>query len=654
MSELNVANKTDTQKAQSSKLFKIGLPALIVLAGLGIVGGSYFTGVHIENNQQKWITELNNYLADNKLLSELDIASEVKVTEFKRGLFSSDVKFRARLNDEMSIDGNSKVFHGPLPINSFIPALANIETQLETPARLKEIFNTNTLLQGKTNVSFAKNISGDLELAELNLNESSESVKISPVKAEYNVSPDFKDIEANVDIDRVNMRSVMGTVNLEQFKLNTDLKSAPNYKNFYLGKSNVALKNLEIRLPEGLSDVSDMKLSGIQLGGNTALNGTRQKSDMQFLINNTEVNGLTFGKLDFAAAVDLDAEIYDRLVGDMSEGKDVNTKLIEELFLKKPVLQIKKLALENKNNNAQLDMNVNLNLDSIPQKAPSEEEVLKALSGSHFGFSVDRDYLVEAIKLFAMLNGEDSTAASNGATQAVRLLFAGAESADKFFNVKDNKLAFKLELNQRDVSVNGVKLSEKDRLTAQQIMTNPESLFNGFDVMNWSSNFDLDTLDNILQQANVKEVTSNTQVVQQSQVREETTVPKEIQQEAAKPVIVATSNLDPACQLQSGMDDISFLQACLKTSPNEEQIQEIIAQAKNLGVCNVAQRLYANKGQSNPTIALAYAKEYDPQFAGSNICFNANKNTAVYWYETVMEMEPGNSEARMRLMELKK
>lgn len=656
MSELKESNTVTTSNNQAGvKALMIGVPALIVLAGLGIVGGSYFTGTYLENNHQKFVSNINEYLAEQELLNEAGIVTEVKVIEFKRGLFSSDVNFRVRLNDEISVDGSSKVFHGPLPTNNFSSALASIETQLDMPVKLKEFFTDKILAKGTTNVSFSKEVSGDLALSGVDIKNDSDVIKLSPIKWTYRYSQDFKNSVNKIDIADLTVRSLIGQLALEQFSLNLNLTPSNSYQYIYPGSSNISVKNIELRAGTKKSDIADIKLSDIKLDGTTSLAGSRQKTESQFSIANTAINGLNFGKFDFATAVDTDAEIYDRLVAEATDGKGVNNKLVEELLLKKPVLQIKKLALENKNSNAQLDMNVNLGIDNIPRKALSEEEILKALSGSHINVAFDRDYLVEAMKLASMLKGNDASKASTKATQAVRLLFAGAESAEKFFKVKDNRLSFNLALTERDIIVNGVKLSEKDRLVSQQFLASPERLFNEFDSQNWAESlkFDTNALENELgKMAETSAVTAPTQAKEEPKVTEPEAV-AEVAKAPEMPAMVS-SNLDAACQLQTGVDDMAFLQACLKTSPSEEQIQEIIAQAKNLGACSVAQRLYANKGQSNPRIALAYAKEYDPQFAGSNICFNANKNTAVYWYETVMEMEPGNSEARIRLMELKK
>lgn len=105
----------------------------------------------------------------------------------------------------------------------------------------------------------------------------------------------------------------------------------------------------------------------------------------------------------------------------------------------------------------------------------------------------------------------------------------------------------------------------------------------------------------------------------------------------------------------SAAGELEFVKACLKTQPNNAEVLAIIKQAKEQKQCEVAQRLYAYKAQSGDTaIALSYAHEYDPSTAVSGGCFQADAETAVYWYETVIHQDPKNAEAQARLSALKK
>ncbi len=105
------------------------------------------------------------------------------------------------------------------------------------------------------------------------------------------------------------------------------------------------------------------------------------------------------------------------------------------------------------------------------------------------------------------------------------------------------------------------------------------------------------------------------------------------------------------CSVASSTDELAFIQSCLKTKPNSQRVLEIIAEAKAANKCSIAQRLYAHQAQGgNVEIAVAYAKEYQ---VGSP-CFAADKENAIYWYETALSIDPNNEVAKKGLAELKK
>lgn len=121
---------------------------------------------------------------------------------------------------------------------------------------------------------------------------------------------------------------------------------------------------------------------------------------------------------------------------------------------------------------------------------------------------------------------------------------------------------------------------------------------------------------------------------------------------------LAPSAAADACAMEklAGMPGLQFVQECVKESKTSEQWLAVIAQAKQAQQCDVAQRLYVHKAQAGDVqIALAYAREYDPQTHQVQPCFSqANPATAAYWYETVLLSDPANAQAKARYEELSK
>ena len=130
------------------------------------------------------------------------------------------------------------------------------------------------------------------------------------------------------------------------------------------------------------------------------------------------------------------------------------------------------------------------------------------------------------------------------------------------------------------------------------------------------------------------------------------------QQETAtsEPAAPAPSDAAPcSVEAMNASGEMAFVQACVAQSPSSDELLQTIQSAKQAGHCGVSQRLYANRAQAGDMqIALAYAKEYDPQFHQASDCFKAPEvDTAVYWWETILGFDANNELAAQRLKELK-
>ena len=140
-----------------------------------------------------------------------------------------------------------------------------------------------------------------------------------------------------------------------------------------------------------------------------------------------------------------------------------------------------------------------------------------------------------------------------------------------------------------------------------------------------------------------------------------TTQPVSVDKQPEAPAVAAaaetkpdTSECSPANMVSQS--ELDFVQNCVQQKLDSDKLLAIILAAKDANKCGVAQRLYANRAQGGDIkVALAYAGEYDPQDHKPNECFKtADPDTAVYWYETVLQTDPDNQKAKQRLEELRK
>lgn len=97
--------------------------------------------------------------------------------------------------------------------------------------------------------------------------------------------------------------------------------------------------------------------------------------------------------------------------------------------------------------------------------------------------------------------------------------------------------------------------------------------------------------------------------------------------------------------------ELEFVQQCIESGADSATLLQVITAARDGGQCGIAQRLYANRAQSGDTaIALAYAREYHPEWHSGSSCFGAAEPaTARYWYEEVLQREPDNAQAKADL-----
>lgn len=135
---------------------------------------------------------------------------------------------------------------------------------------------------------------------------------------------------------------------------------------------------------------------------------------------------------------------------------------------------------------------------------------------------------------------------------------------------------------------------------------------------------------------------------------------KVVEPVAAEPMVNETNGevTEDGCSADNlaTQSELEFVQACIAQQPPIDALLAVIQSAKSAQKCGVAQRLYANRAQGGDTkVALTYAREYDPKFHQPNDCFKeADNATAAYWYDTVLQVEPDNAEAKQRYEELSK
>ena len=637
----------------------------IIVATSGV---AWYTGSQLEKRYPEFVASTNTKL---KELSDYGVQATLKDVDFSKGIFSSDISYTLKINfagQSVAFKGKDEIFHGPFPLNrlaqgSLVPRLLSVESHISPEnENFKSLFNTfakNEALSALIDVSYSEKASGDITINPIRTPGG--ELETSAIR----FSGDLDSVgKYQLSIDKVAFNERKNAAEIQGLQANLALDKNEVYPDLWgIGTSSLNIKSIKINQKRDVININDITTSNTGIVKNDRL-----ESDGKIALNlDGQFNGQSFnlGKVTFASASSFDAKavnsIYNYVnnLGLMDQFKLYNSglddtklqKLALDLLSHGMTYKITEFSLENSKGKSKLSSTIDLNKVNLSD--------LLTLS--------DKDSMVDSLKMF---KPSDLTANLNLAsledviTQVLKLQ-SGGESTEldaklvlkQFLDtirktglakVSDKEIDFKAELRDGKLLVNGLTISSEKDLQKLMLSANADS---SFDISNVKITNEVEDMKEpvkkpaFTEQAPVSENTMSQPTIPEPQVAP-------VQQEV-KPTV--TVNLPAACVLSPGVDELSFIQGCLKSEPNTDQILEVIQQAKAAKACGIAQRLYANKAQGgNARIAFAYAREYDRQFVQEGGCFSVDSDNAIYWYETGLGLDPNNAEARARLEELKR
>lgn len=637
----------------------------IIVATSGV---AWYTGSQLEKRYPEFVASTNTKL---KELSDYGVQATLKDVDFSKGIFSSDISYTLKINfagQSVAFKGKDEIFHGPFPLNrlaqgSLVPRLLSVESHISPEnENFKSLFNTfakNEALSALIDVSYSEKASGDITINPIRTPGG--ELETSAIR----FSGDLDSVgKYQLSIDKVAFNERKNAAEIQGLQANLALDKNEVYPDLWgIGTSSLNIKSIKINQKRDVININDITTSNTGIVKNDRL-----ESDGKIALNlDGQFNGQSFnlGKVTFASASSFDAKAVNSIysyvnnLGLMDQFKLYNSglddtklqKLALDLLSHGMTYKITEFSLENSKGKSKLSSTIDLDKVNLSD--------LLTLS--------DKDSMADSLKMF---KPSDLTANLNLAsledviTQVLKLQ-SGGESTEldaklvlkQFLDtirktglakVSDKEIDFKAELRDGKLLVNGLTISSEKDLQKLMLSANADS---SFDISNVKITNEVeDTKEPVKEPAFTEQAPVSENTMSQPTIPEPQVAP--VQQEV-KPTV--TVNLPAACLLNPGVDELSFIQGCLKSEPNTDQILEVIQQAKAAKACGIAQRLYANKAQGgNARIAFAYAREYDRQFVQEGGCFSVDSDNAIYWYETGLGLDPNNAEARARLEELKR
>lgn len=639
----------------------------IIVATSGV---AWYTGSQLEKRYPEFVASTNTKL---KELSAYDVQAALKNVDFTKGIFSSDISYTLEVNfagQSITFKGKDKIFHGPFPLNrlvqgSFVPRFLSVESHISPEnENLKSLFTTfanNEALSASIDVSYGEKASGD--------------ITINPIRTpggEFETSAirfsgDLDSVgKYQLSIDKVAFNERKDAAEIQGFQANLTLDKNDAYPDLWgVGTSSLNIKSLKFNQKRDVININDITTSNTNI-----IKNDRLESDGKAVLNlDGQINGQPFnlGRLTFASVSNLDAKALNSIynyVNNLSfieqfelynSGFDDSKiqKLALDLLSHGITYKITELSLENSKGKSKLSSSIDLdkvNLSDLLTLSENDSmaNALKIFKPSDLTVNLNlaslEELLVQGLKL---QSGGESTELD--AKLALKQ-FLDSVRKSGLAKVSDKEIDFKAEILDGKLLVNGLTISSEKDLQKLMLAADANSSFDIADM-----NIESEDIDSDIEEPIQEPMFSAQESVSESTIPEPTISEPQVApvQQEVKPTAIV--NLPAACLLSPGVDELSFIQGCLKSEPNTDQILEVIQQAKAAKACGIAQRLYANKAQGgNARIAFAYAREYDRQFVQEGGCFSIDSDNAIYWYEIGLGLDPNNAEARARLEELKR
>lgn len=456
------------------KLSKVAL-SVAVLVGVGVVGGSWYTGKQIESNYQQVVDYAQKQV---KQLAQYGIEIEIKDVQVERHLFSSDFKYRFEgsfIDEKFELVGNDTIYHGPFPFNrvkqgNLMPLMASFESHLTSPEQLKAVFGEK-MTHAVFDVSYSGAGKGELRINALDHSSENGRLVMSPITINYE-NDKAKNSKTTVVLDKLHLNGTNGAVfHLDGVNYAASLVDNQGYPYLGLGDGKITVKELKWQ-DEGASSTEGLKesekgfsLQNIQGTWNNSLNGTRTLQSGQTEIGNMQFGRVSLGKSKIDVSLDLDAKLANDSMPYFSNTEQLETAeagdAILRLLNQLPKFHINHLSFEREGGKIQGALHLNIGQVDFSQ-IQDMSGFVKALTKSDLSIEVSKGYLMDVSRQVAMYSdnlGEEE--ANIRAEQMAKEIFAGAMGSN-FAVVENETIKLNLHVEDGKIMLNGKEMQEND------------------------------------------------------------------------------------------------------------------------------------------------------------------------------------------------
>ncbi|TCP92214.1 uncharacterized protein YdgA (DUF945 family) [Cricetibacter osteomyelitidis] len=439
--------------------------AISVIVALGAVwtGGAWYTGQKAQTEYERQIQYVNEKV--NKSLEFYGVEIKIEPVKFERGLFTSEYAYNMKIttdNAETDLPISGKLYHGPIPLNTFTPAIFSTDYELVNNEQTKALFDAaqgKKPLTGKFTFSYTEQISGDLDAPLIVYNNNNVTTTFENLKLVYDTDKNgIGKTEATIGAFKA-ISSAAGEkraadVEVTNIKVKSDL-TATKWEYLTVGKQEIAVENVKLTNKTDVAKTFELK--------NMSVTSETDAKDNFFnvmsKVNVADVlgNNQSFGTLDVdmqfnhLEADTMNAFVVESLNENERELEALGLKLLQNQphFILKPIFT---------NSAGKLDGNLNIELNQFDvNNVNSVLSLFKQFEfGADFNKAALKQFIISAAQVFE--NMDNATAEQFAEKQLKNL-----EMSKHTWVNSDDKLTTALKLVDSKLILNNTQeISEQE------------------------------------------------------------------------------------------------------------------------------------------------------------------------------------------------
>jgi uncharacterized protein YdgA (DUF945 family) len=389
---------------------KKGMTAgLIVAGGMVMLGGAWYTGTQLESVLQQQISEANGRFAEQWP----DLNIQLELTEFHRGVLSSDAVYAVHIYDgqsqTISYSASSEIEHGPFPLSrlrslQLKPVMALVHGELDPNDVTERLFpqHAGAPVTTTTTLGYDGSISGRSRLAATEIETESLRVRFSGLDLTFSRDGAGKQLSFEGRSDQLQIVGTTGadpvTLSFSDMVYSSD--KARHHSGLFLGDSRLGIDQIDVHMPGSRHFlVADIVQTDRLYDEAGMIAGSTHYNQGPLSLNGEELGSLstrwTYSNLDPHALQALSELWLNSFTGAGADPIEALTRTdaaLTALLAARPHISLDSLELSTANGKSELSLAVDLSLPAS-EELPSIDRAGEAVNRLNARLALSRAML---------------------------------------------------------------------------------------------------------------------------------------------------------------------------------------------------------------------------------------------------------------------